>query len=242
MPGIGTAIGAGVGGIAGLLGEAFGSSGPSEEDLERQRQFLLRKQALELEGDKFQDGVRYNELMGNMFKSGRGSRSTFRNDAQLQTAGKRRDMSARGQRLERDMFEEDARRQLEGEDPGAREWIGALMGGAGAVAGAVRGLDKDPMAARKAQLYNGEDSAVGNPSGGWSGALQGIGNGAVSGAYRYNTGTANEADFINSGGLSSDQDRNPLSGAGLSTALEENDERTRAALFGSKRRMSPYDF
>lgn len=46
-------------------------------------------------------------------------------------------------------------------------------------------------------------------------------------------GAADEADYIRS---------QPLSGSGLQTALDENDEKTRSALFGSRYRMSPYDF
>lgn len=226
LPGVGTAIGAGVGGLVGLLGSAFGDDGASEEDIAKQREFLARRQALEREGSYFNNEQRMNARMGSMFDGQPSRGDIFATDPQLATRPAQIGMERRGQQLETDMFNERARLQQEGEDTKWQDWVGPIMGGASAVAGAMK---SDPYAARKQQLWGKEQAAGGSD---WSGALPGVGN-AVSGAYRYTNGTADEADYIDASGLS---------GTGLATAQDENDERTRTALFGSKRRMNPYEF
>jgi phage tail tape-measure protein len=60
MPGVGTAIGALGGGVLGLIGGLTGSDGPSDEDIERQRDFLRRKQALEAQAYQLDDSNYYN--------------------------------------------------------------------------------------------------------------------------------------------------------------------------------------
>jgi hypothetical protein len=75
----------------------------------------------------------------------------------------------------------------------------------------------------------------------WVGPLLGAG-AAAAGAFKSDplaarraqlNSTSDEADFIRSQNLTAPQ---------LRTALEENDERTKSALFGARTRMSPYDF
>lgn len=199
VPGIGTAIGAIGGGLLGALGSAFGDNGVSEEDIAKQREFLRRRQTLERENERFQNDARIAGAMRGVYGRHGGDESLFAADPYMQTIGARTGMLNRSQQLQSDMFEDDARRQLEGQDPTWQDWMGGALGLGGAIAQGVRGANADPMASRKQNL----------------------------------SGAADEAAYIRS---------LPLSGSALTTALDENDEKTRSALYGSRYRMSPYDF
>lgn len=184
LPGVGTAIGAGVGGLAGLLGGVL-SDNEDEEQRRRALQLLAKRQQLENDAYDFKSK---NEpsAMSRVFNSP--AFSSF----PLYNREKEKELRARQQAYEW----EAAKQGMEPQDPSAGDWIGALIGAGGAVAGAFK---KDPLASRRAQL----------------------------------NATSDEADFINS---------RPLTAAQRATALEENDERTRSALFGPRRRMTPYEF
>jgi hypothetical protein len=148
-------------------------------------------------------------------------------------------MRGRANRLEFDQFEERARQEQEGSETDWQDWVGPLIGAGASIA---QGFKPDPNAQRKQALYGQGDGTKGGTGEGWSGALPG-GEQGHSGAYRYNTGAMDEADYLHSGAIDPSLTRQTaLSGDSLTNALDENDERTKAALFGTKRRMSPYDF
>lgn len=184
LPGWGTAIGAGVGGLAGLIGGLVDDPDDDQEERRRQAMALLqRRQGIESDSSKLRDQQALYSMYG-----GNGAMSN------ALSAPRRRGLEARGQQLERDQLNANMQPQ---DDTSWRDWVGPLLGAGAAAAGAFKG--GDPLASRRAQL----------------------------------NGTSDEADYIRSQNLSPDQ---------LKTALDENDGRTRSALFGPRTRMSAYDF
>jgi uncharacterized membrane protein YqiK len=144
LPGVGTAIGAGVGGLAGLLG---GVLSDNEDDEKRKRAMALLEQRQALENDVY-DFKQKNEpsAMSRVFNSP--AFSSF----PLYNREKEKELRARQQAYEW----EAAKQGMEPQDPSAGEWIGALLGAGGAVAGALK---SDPNASRRAQLNATSDEA-----------------------------------------------------------------------------------
>lgn len=189
LPGWGTVIGAGVGGIAGLIGGLVDD--PEDEQEKRRKQamgFLEQRQGLDNDAYDLNQRMQVGEGLARRFPTPLGGSDP------VYAQGAVRKLRQRGQQLERDQL--DANMQPQDASPGWQDWVGTVMGAGAAAAGAFKG---DPLAKRRAQL----------------------------------NGTSDEADYIRSQNLSPGQ---------LKTALEENDGRTRSALFGPRTRMSAYDF
>lgn len=182
LPGVGTAVGAGIGGLAGLLGAELSDN---EEDEQRKKAMAALEARQALENDAYAFNQKNQpSAMSRVFNSP--AFSSF----PLYDREKEKELRGRGQQLERDQLAAG----MQSRDPGAGDWIGALIGAGAAVAPIFK---QDPNAARRAQLNSASD----------------------------------EAAYIGSQDLPN-----------RATALEENDERTRSALFGPRRRMNPYEF
>lgn len=195
-PGIGTLIGGGIGGLVGMIGGAFGDDGMSDEDIQKQREFMARRQGLQNRAYDISDDNDVNAMMAKGPAGMPTHGNIFQQDVGIAQAPLRRQLRREGDQLEQEQFEFNAKRQQDAQEPGWQDWVGPILGAGAAVAG---GFKSDPRAYQKQNL----------------------------------AGAADEASFIRS---------QPLSGDALQTALEENDERTKAALFGSRHRMSAYDF
>jgi hypothetical protein len=178
----GAAGGAALGGVMGVIGSL---EEQREEEKRRKKAMaaLERRQALE------NDAYAFNQKNQPSAMSQVFGPSPF-NRFPLYNRAEERDLRARGQQLERD----ELAAGMQSQGPSASDWIGALLGAGGAVAGAFK---SDANAARRAQL----------------------------------NATSDEADWINAHDLPN-----------RATAIEENDARTRSALFGPRRRMNPYEF